>query len=257
MNHKQFYLTLPSNTISTINNTASKYYIKLPYRLQLSGEWECALVEIVYPHTWENITFDDGVFTIQHAHSANTARLRIPPGYYESPTSLVSTLQWLLRNDPVEQTYPDLYKNVTFSYSTYLKRISIKFDSDVISQIHLTPKLAHILGFKWPDITKSSWADYPVDLKGGFESLYGYTNIIEPQIVGDIVAPLLRIVGIEGANEQIIDKIFDTPHYIPVLYNDISDIEVCIKTDNNEFLKFLSGKVVLKLHFRKVSRTYF
>ena len=37
-----------------------------------------------------------------------------------------------------------------------------------------------------------------VDLRRGFESLYVYSSIVEPRIVGDKIAPLLRIVPITG-----------------------------------------------------------
>jgi hypothetical protein len=89
------------------------------------------------------------------------------------------------------------------------------------------------------------------------EVMYIYANILEQQIVGDISAPLLRIVNIEGKYPDIIDKTFDFPHYIPVLVKDISDIEINIKNDLNEFIPFASGKAIIKLHFRKIRHPYF
>ena len=82
--------------------------------------------------------------------------------------------------------------------------------------------------------------------------MYVYANILEPQIVGNVSAPLLRIVNVEGKYPNIIDKVFDFPHYIPVLVKDISDIEINIKDDLNEYIPFLSGKVIIKLHFRRI-----
>ncbi len=37
-----------------------------------------------------------------------------------------------------------------------------------------------------------------VDLRRGLDSLYVYSSIVEPRIVGDKIAPLLRIVPITG-----------------------------------------------------------
>ena len=49
--------TLPSNSSMQYfpDNKRSKFVTKLSRTLQLDGEWEVGLAEIVYPHTWYNI----------------------------------------------------------------------------------------------------------------------------------------------------------------------------------------------------------
>uniref|UniRef100_A0A915KVM0 Uncharacterized protein n=1 Tax=Romanomermis culicivorax TaxID=13658 RepID=A0A915KVM0_ROMCU len=47
-----------------------------------------------------------------------------------------------------------------------------------------------------PDRLKAA-AKHPSDMKAGLETMYIYCNIIEQQMAGDILAPLLRIVNIE------------------------------------------------------------
>ena len=49
-----FYVTLPSNASMDIypNNKIGQYVTKLKRPLNLLGEWEVALVEIMYPATW-------------------------------------------------------------------------------------------------------------------------------------------------------------------------------------------------------------
>ena len=56
-----FYLTLPSNASMKMypDNTLAHYITDLPQRIDLTGEWECGLAEIQYPHTWYNIGVDD------------------------------------------------------------------------------------------------------------------------------------------------------------------------------------------------------
>ena len=48
-----FYLTLPSNASMKVHpdNTLAHYITDLPQRISLSGEWECGMAEIQYPHT--------------------------------------------------------------------------------------------------------------------------------------------------------------------------------------------------------------
>ena len=45
-----FYMTLPSNASMKIypNNTVAKYTTQLPTNIELDGEWEVALTEIMY-----------------------------------------------------------------------------------------------------------------------------------------------------------------------------------------------------------------
>ena len=55
-----FYMTLPSNASMKIypNNTVAKYTTQLPTNIELDGEWEVALTEIIYNNKWGNISGD-------------------------------------------------------------------------------------------------------------------------------------------------------------------------------------------------------
>ena len=54
----QFYLTLPSNSSMSYfpNNTVANFRVKLAETIDLPGQWEVALVELYYPHTWPTVT---------------------------------------------------------------------------------------------------------------------------------------------------------------------------------------------------------
>lgn len=247
----QFYITLPSNTRSDTANTASQFRVPLPHRISLNGEWECALCEIMYPHTWENVTDAQSTLHIIHKLSGDVLDLKIPSGYYSTIKDITEALQWTIRTTLLNVKYPELGDSIIFSYNTYMKRASIKLDSGLISKIILSTHLQNVLGFKEHILTETKYAEYPWDLRGGFDSIYVYCNIVEPQIVGDILAPLLRTVKIEGSHFDIVEKIFNTPHYIPVATKDITDMEIGLKTDTNSYVNFLTGKTVVKLHFRK------
>ena len=95
-------------------------------------------------------------------------------------------------------------------------------------------------------------ATYPPDISYGFNSLYIYCNVVQPQIVGDVYAPLLRTVAIPGVGRgHLIQKTYDQPHYVPVSTDELSTIEINIKDDTGTNVSFASGKVVCKLHFRQ------
>lgn len=97
-------------------------------------------------------------------------------------------------------------------------------------------------------------ADFvPPNFKTIFQTLYVYCNLVEDQIVGNSLVPLLRILDVEGSHGEVVCKTYDSPHYVPVLVKDILSIEINIKNDMNDFLFFKFGKVIVKLHLRKRS----
>jgi hypothetical protein len=53
----QFYLTLPSNSSLAYfpNNTVANFRVKLAETVVLLGQWEVALTEMHYPHTWNTL----------------------------------------------------------------------------------------------------------------------------------------------------------------------------------------------------------
>jgi hypothetical protein len=75
-------------------------------------------------------------------------------------------------------------------------------------------------------------------------SLFIYSYICEYQLVGDNEAPLLQFVSTTNVNENYVEKIFDLPHFIPLARNNLENIEGIP-------IHFQTGKVVVKLHFKR------
>ena len=65
-------------------------------------------------------------------------------------------------------------------------------------------------------ISRTSTAEWAIDLENGFHDLYVYCDIIQSQYVGDALIPLLRIVPKEGKDGETINKSFICPQYLPV-----------------------------------------
>ena len=69
--------------------------------------------------------------------------------------------------------------------------------------------------------------------------------------VGNSSSKLLNTVGIKGDTGDNVHEIFTSPHYVPVAYPEIKDIEIKITDDAGNVIDFKRGRVVVKLHFRK------
>ena len=224
-----FFLTLPSNT--NPENRTNSYSIRLPKKIKLDGQWEVALAEIQYPYSWNNITGrlqpDDSTdnwveIIFKNGYQAN---FFIPPGYYSTAEKLIKGIafgqnklskqlkrkvaQWQKRKSAEKyfklksSLQPGQHKDVfqfAFKYDETLKRIQFKCSPDHIQSVKIASKLQYMLGFdrNYFDRVTKIWAKYIPDLRNGFYSLYVYCNVVEPQLVGNTVATLLRTVHITG-----------------------------------------------------------
>jgi hypothetical protein len=125
-----------------------------------------------------------------------------------------------------------------------------------INSLLFSPKLQYILGVageRWVRLFPSGYVtDYPPDLTAGFNTLFIYCNLIEPQIVGNALTPLLRTVAIEGKQGDFVSSIFPSPHYVKVQTKTFDTVDIAVKNDQGQDVRFNYGKVIVKLHLRRV-----
>ena len=128
-----FYLVLPSNSSTSMypNNTLAQFVTNLPRRVSLSGEWECGLTEIHYPHDWYNVR--NARLTIAHGDSLDTDR-HIDDGYYDSPNVLVRALNG------------EKGGRVKFSYDRVTQKVCVHMKGDTTFKLY--GDLIDILGFR-------------------------------------------------------------------------------------------------------------
>ena len=151
--------------------------------------------------------------------------------------------------------------SVKFSYDPVTQKVCVHMKGD--NTFMLYGDLPDILGFGSGDgvvirttITNRktlTQGESIVDLRRGFESLYVYSSVVEPRIVGDKIAPLLRIVPITGRHGEMATARFQHVQYIPVLSSEFGSIETEIRDDTGRPVPFERGKVTVTLHFRRCS----
>ena len=180
----QFYLHLPSNASldKFPTNTLTEYRVCLPQTISLSGDWEVALTEIHYPHSWNNVqrNFQDRFYLRDQELQGIWEPLIIPPGHYSSVTDLITKINEVMNandrfKDELQLSFDTLNRKVTYTYKIRSKCIFPTLDKcwDFLL-IRLSPE----------------------DLEHSFHDLYVYCDIIQPQYVGDALVPLLRIVPV-------------------------------------------------------------
>ena len=105
---------------------------------------------------------------------------------------------------------------------------------------------------------KEKWhADEIFDIDGNLNSLYVYCDILEHIPVGDVVAFLLRVVGVTGKQGDTVRKTYDKPMYVPVRMKNFDSIEIDIRSDTGESVPFQYGKSEVILHFKLRKNPYF
>src|SRR3569832_929559 len=262
MSRSQFYLTLPSNTEAGC--PAPPLHVRLPNRIKLEGDWEVGLAEIIYPFSWYNFQTEHCKITAGISNSnmdwSRCVGGYIPSSFYEDVTQVIDAINKLIKNQV--RKYQDIPDDaITFTFNDGYVILLLRYA--YVDVVALHPNVSKLLGFLTPTLYLRTVQRYEddlviiradnraVDIKTEFQTLYIYCNIIEDQIVGNTLAPLLRIIDVQGRFKNIIHRTFDNPHYMPILQKDITNLEINIKTDANEFGNFEFGKVVVKLHFRK------
>lgn len=243
-----FYVTLPSD--SSMNyfpeNKISHFITRLPVPIELKGEWEVGLVEFTYPHTWYNVNNTNNLIGFDLNDGKELGR-RIPPGFYETVPEILKAI-WI----------KDHENKIYFDFHPITKRVHVRVKNG--AKVILENGIAQMLGFE-SKIEISSMNEgnietvvespYVADPCAHYRFLLLYTDIVEAQIVGDVLAPLLRVVNITGKDGEVITAQYDRPHYLPVSRKNIETIEIVIRSHTGELTPFERGRSYVKLHFRQ------
>ena len=189
----QFYLTLPSNSSLEYfpNNTVANFKVKLAESVELTGEWEVALAEIQYPHSWSTI----------REGNQQTSIYKLGPGFAE--TGLISNGHYNSVPDLLRKLNRCMTKEAqsTIQFSYVANKRKVKIDVPKGGYVLITGDIATTLGFEQDTVIENeTLSPYVADVNGGFSSMYVYTDIVDVhlQFVGDVKVPLLRIVNTQG-----------------------------------------------------------
>ena len=248
MSVTHFYLTLPSNASLDVfpDNKTTSYRVKLPQTIDLEGNWEVGLYSISYPNTW--YTLQKGFDT--HIYYADQSGLFLAAivdyGYYTSIEDLAKAINASLL------ATGDVGDNILLTHTALTGKVTVQMKNGF--QFGLAKPLSIMLGFGEKDVIvkKTTESPYVADLTT-VSTIYVYCDIVEPQIVGDTSAQLLKSIPVEGKFGDIITKTFTNLQYVPIRTKSFEAVEVLLRNDTGDPVPFERGKVVITLHFRQHS----
>lgn len=171
----------------------------------------------------------------------------------EERTILNATMDWGL--EAWVHAYRKARFAVRFNFDTNSNRFSLLVDTRYIRSVELSDQLAYILGFDKTSFTEAeNVARFMPDMAGGVSSFHVYSpGLIEPMMIGDVTAPILRIVTIRGRPDEVIEEQFLSIQYHKLLVKEISEILIEIRTTGGTLMPFQYGTCTLTLHFRKAA----
>ena len=282
-----FYLTLPSNSSQQFfpNNTLTEFTTKLPSTIELANEWEVGLAEIMFPRSWYTIPKEGTIIAVDYRDCESNWKLntetklangehltekeldsiveiRLRGGFYKTMEEVVQELNLASAGAFTASHVEEAISPPVFYYRVITRRIyvnlpggmSIKFPASLESILGLTPSQNPMCNKT--DSKLSVRGDLSCDLQSGIHALYVYCDLLQFTHVGDIKAPLLRVVDSGGEVGDVITRYYERPRYIPIQKKIFDSVQITIRDDLGEKIQFENGKVLLTLHFRRTQNQY-
>ena len=188
--------------------------------------------------------------------ACDKCKLFIPTGNYVSPEYLAEEMQSsidIFENGRLKRA--NAHISVTFDAVSQRMKISTQNEKQV--RLLFPKQLGQSLGLDKTMIEKPIGNEqhifkFNVDLHRSFSSLLIYSDIADFTFVGDIVAPILRVVSFNPVTELVhVHKEFKNLQYVPVSKSLIDQVHISIKTETGSNVHFVTGKTMIKLRFRR------
>ena len=279
-----FYVFLtsnvPDNKGSQHRNKLSDFVTHLPERINLDDGYEVALSDIGYTKSWLNIDKPQIIeLAVIDSKAPQNFYLNLPAGNYQTADGLRKTINKLI-NERGNVTDSWIRNPPKIAVNEKTKKFQIGFgnthtDKDgnwYVIHMFLSEKLCQMLGFVTKDnqpLNKINYVKFEnifgankllIGVEAEYEaivedihSLYVYSDILSPRIVGNVYAPLFRQVEIPKDckfGEDVFLK-YKKRYYHPLNHFEFDSIQIVIKDDTNSDIPFSFGRVTLALHFRK------
>jgi len=249
-----FFLTLPSNSsLGTFpSNTISNFRTKLSRQVHLPHPgFEIALTEISY------------IYDISQFYNSNQTTFIEFTDVNSKETTIVYLQkdQFIDINDLISHISETVNASENFERSDFIiqynhneRRVRVSVN-ELKYKIRFSEKLNDVLGFDKTQLfaanRKLFVAKYPPDLKAGLYYMYLYTNIIEPQLVGDTQSRLLRAVELNGKPGKLTTLSFNKPYYINLSVFDFDVIHLFALTECGDQIGFNTGIMTVTLHIKE------
>jgi hypothetical protein len=234
-------------------NTTARYKTKLPQMIELENDWEVGLVEISCPNDFYNVDENQCFFVLCGDSIESTTLHKINPDYYRSIGDLLDVINNFTTTEGITLTCHNDGRNDTRNRIKLVNESSkvIKFNIDLSIKLGFSPHNQYGTG------THYSRDDFDLNYRET-NTIYVYCDVVESVVVGDVKAPLIRVVNVKrsrkGGNMHCV---LNPPIYVPLQKKQFDTIEINLMTDIGQPVPFKDGKSFVVLEFRRVHPSFF
>ena len=128
-------------------------------------------------------------------------------------------------------------------------------------RVRLKREQAIVLGFmNFEDSTETYYVKYT--RTGSYKAnlhretnILVYCNIVQPQIVGDVLLPLVGIVPYQKTSESYDETFYavENIYYVPVQTKSFQNVKVHLRSSTEEFIPFEHGRATITLHVKPLN----
>ena len=259
-NEQGFYITLPSQSSGDVfsGNNPSEYTVRLPHWIQLKGEWEIGLHSISYT-PWNIIQYLDEPISFMNGSMSGGkegkgGKMR---KHYFSVREYIADINESLKESHIGKSVVDKSNEIEFSYESNGK-VTAHLDGGYT--IRLRREQAIVLGFMSFEDSSETYDIESAEESGQYKAnLYRETNIlvycdiVQPQIVGDRLIPLVAVVPYQTTETSEIFYAVENIHYIPVQTKNFQNIKVHLRSSTEEPIPFEHGRAAITLHLKPLN----
>ena len=258
---------------------------KLASPVELTGDWLVAISDIMLPKNWKTLPEKGLCISADCSNCPYKPYTGFPPEnitndalrqqLFKVPIHLPSAL-YIDMEDLVHELNlasfdafktPTNYNGQTpsspaFYYKSSAKRIvitadagmTIKFPAVLETILGLSPTQNPIVNTSDGKLTVQG--DFACDLQAGIHGIYVYCDLPHYVPVGDIKAPLLRVVSTAGKAGNVISRYYEDARYVPLQKKNFDSVHITIRDDFGNKILFENGKVLVTLHFKRATIPY-
>ena len=277
--NKSSFLYLPSNVARQryVSNTPSHFKIPLaePLNFRDRDNWEVSLSELYFPSSYYNISQDNNSnLTIQYHIKGvvHTKKVTIPQGHYD-PASYVKEVNKeikKIKHKFTETSEPKVLFKGRLKYNPNSRKISLVLTNHLEAMTFHGDDFRNMLGlekandpgeltikFEEKDelhSTEEYHYEFPKSCSFNYKGahMYVYSSLVKDSIVGNMFAPIVRVVGLEDKpKSETIHREFTVPNYLPLRSSSFNEVELELTDGMGNSMKFNQGNSVAVFHFKK------